>query len=93
MRTYLTALIDGDERTAYEQLGVSPGDPSASLDEERFLDHSARITDIRVRSTGARSVTVDADVATSRGTFFTTFDVAEDSGGAAIIKTHESIQP
>ncbi len=92
VRNYIHALIRGDEVTAFHDLGASPGDKSANLSEESFIDHSANITSI-TGQTDAVGTSVQAEVDAKHGLYFLTFKVAPNSDGKLIITEHDFIKP
>jgi hypothetical protein len=91
VRRYLDALIAGNENAAYAALGKAAGDPGAQLSEEAFIDRGARITSIRTRSTDATGETIDAEIASSRGTYYATYHVTNGPAGP-IIDQHDYIK-
>jgi len=91
VRRYLDALIAGNSRAAYAELGKPPGDPGASLSEEAILDRGSRITSLRTTSTDATGATVEVELATERGTYVATYHVTNGPGGP-VIDQHDYIK-
>lgn len=91
VRRYLDALIAGNEGAAYAAFGKSTGDPSVQLSEEAFIDRGSRITSIRTRATDATGETIDADIASSRGTYQATYHVTNGPAGP-LIDQHDYIK-
>lgn len=91
VRAYLGDLIAGNENAAYAALGKAPGDPGAQLSEEAFIDRSAHITALRTTSADASGATVEAEIATARGTYYATYHVTNGPNGA-IIDQHDYIK-
>jgi hypothetical protein len=86
-RKYLDSLIAGDETSAFAALGGTSSDRNLDLKEEAFLDKDARITSIRASRSDATSATVDAEIATNRGSYVATFHIAN-----GIITQHDYIK-
>ncbi|HYZ15201.1 MAG TPA: hypothetical protein VE591_02325, partial [Candidatus Acidoferrum sp.] len=80
-----------NESAAYAALGKATGDPSVQLSEEAFIDRSTRITSIRTRSTDATGQTIDAEIASSRGTYYATYHVSNGPTGP-VIDQHDYIK-
>ena len=91
VRRYLADLTAGNENAAYAELGKPPGDGSASLREEAFLDRSARIISVRTSATDATGATVQAEVESSHGRYFATYHVTNGSG-TPVIDYHDYIK-
>jgi hypothetical protein len=91
VRRYLDALIAGNESAAYAALGKTTGDPSVQLSEEAFIDRGTRITSIRTRSADATGETIDAEIASSRGTYYATYHVTNGPTGP-VIDQHDYIK-
>ncbi|PZR56682.1 MAG: hypothetical protein DLM50_07570 [Candidatus Meridianibacter frigidus] len=85
-RTYLTALMRGDRRSAAAALGQSP--ETSSLDESQFLDSSARITSVHTLPNGDGSYKVESEVTASKGTYFVTMQVSHVGDGYVITDHH-----
>ncbi len=91
VRGYLDALMAGNENAAYAALGKQPGDPGASLSEEAFIDRSARITALRTTNVDATGATVEAEIASSHGTYYATYHVSNGPSGP-VIDQHDYIK-
>jgi len=91
VRRYLDDLIDGDEAGAYAALGGSSGDRGLDLKEEAFLDKDARITSMHVNRADASGAGIDAEIASSRGSYVATFRVTNGPNGP-IISQHDYIK-
>jgi hypothetical protein len=90
VRRYLTALIRGDETTAYRMLVAFPGDPHASLTEESFINTSARISALSSAPEGAGAV-ARAEIETAGGLYFATYHLRR-LNGRYLITSHEFIK-
>jgi len=76
-RDYLLALMRGDTRSANTALGKPPSS-GGGFEEQSFVDRQARITDLRTTSNDDGTYKVEAEVASSNGTFFVTFQVTRN---------------
>ena len=92
VRRYIDALKRGDEVGAYAALGGLPGDRGLSLSEESFVDRNARITSVRSTSSEDGSATVEIEIASAKGTYFSTFHVIQNAKGF-VIDQHDFIKP
>ena len=90
VRRYLSSLIRGDENTAYKLLGAAPGDASAHLSEESFINTSAHINSVQASSSGA-GATVRAEIETAGGSYFATYHI-DQRDGHLIISSHDFIK-
>jgi hypothetical protein len=91
VRSYLSALIRGDEKTAYRLLGAAPGDKHAGLDEESFINTSAQITSIKSAGASTAGSVVHAEIETAGGIYFGTYHV-ENKDGTYVITGHSFIK-
>jgi hypothetical protein len=91
VRRYLSNLIVGNESAAYADLGKAPGEPGATLSEEAFIDRNTRITSVRTTSVDANGATVEAELATARGSYVATYHVTNGPGGP-VIDQHDYIK-
>ncbi len=88
VRRYLRAVIGGDGAAAAALLDASAN----RVSETTTLDASAKIASVHTRATGPNSAHVEADVTTSSGTYFASYDVAKTANGPKITQ-HELIKP
>jgi hypothetical protein len=91
VRRYLTALIAGDEGSAYAAFGATPGDPNVQLTEQAFLDSGARIGSLRVTRVDASGATVEVELNTARGPYEATYHVSRGPNGP-VIDQHDYIK-
>ncbi|GAC1421253.1 MAG: hypothetical protein NVSMB5_14310 [Candidatus Velthaea sp.] len=91
VRSYIGALIRGDESAGYAALGGSAGDRGLALSEEAFLDSSAHITSLRAAKVDESSATVECEIASSKGTYYATYHVTLGPRGATITQ-HDYIK-
>jgi hypothetical protein len=91
VRRYLADLIAGNENAAYAELGKAPGDSSASLSEEAFIDRGTRIRSMRTTSSDANGATVEVELVSSRGSYYATYHVTNGPGGP-VIDQHDYIK-
>ena len=82
MRTYLSALINGDEPAASAALGRSG--QTGGLSEERFLDAQSRVTSVVATPNANGTYKVEAEIVTSKGTYYDTFTVDHGPNGYVI---------
>ena len=88
MRTYINALIAGDDGTAQSQLLANAGSANAALSEKSFLDRSARITDISATSSSPTSANVDVYIHSGAGSYYAHFEVRRLDSGVTLINEH-----
>lgn len=88
MRTYINALISGDEGTAKNQLLANAGTPNATLSEKAFLDRGSRITDISAAATSAATANVDVYIHSGSGSYYAHFEVRRLDSGVTLINEH-----
>jgi hypothetical protein len=79
--------VNGDETTAYTALGGTSADRTLDLKEEAFLDKDSHITSLRASHSDATGATVDAEIATARGSYVATFHVVN-----GVITQHDYIK-
>jgi len=65
----------GDNRTANSALGKSPNSVP-DFQEQSFLTPSSHINSVHATANGDGTYKVEAEVASSRGTYFVTFHVS-----------------
>ena len=92
VRRYLDAIKRGDEVGAYAALGGSPGDKGLSLSEESFVDRTARVKVVRATPSEDGSSTIEVEIVSAKGSYFSTFHVVQNTKGF-IIDQHDSIKP
>jgi hypothetical protein len=88
VRTYINALIAGDEGTAQNQLLANAGSPNANLTEKSFLDHGSRITDISATATSPTTANVDVYIHSGSGSYYAHFEVRRLDSGVTLINEH-----
>jgi hypothetical protein len=91
VRRYLDALIAGNEGSAYAAFGATPGDPNVRLTEEAFIDRGAHIASLRTTRADATGATVEAEIVSSRGSYFATYHVSGSPSGP-VIDGHDYIR-
>jgi hypothetical protein len=91
VRRYLDALIAGNEGSAYAAFGATPGDPNVRLTEEAFIDRGAHIASLRTTHADATGATVEAEIVSSRGSYFATYHVSGSPSGP-VIDGHDYIR-
>jgi len=92
VRTYIGALIAGDDATAQAQLLANAGTAQARLSEKDFLDAGSRIVDISARSTDANSAVVDIDIQTSKGLYYGHYELRRLDSGVLLIRQHSAVK-
>lgn len=85
VRSYLDALARGDRTSAGAYL--AHGSPS-----ETFMSQDARIESIHSANVGPQQYQVTADVQTSTGEYYITFNLEQGPAGL-LITDHYSIKP
>ena len=91
MRRYLDALIAGNENGAYAAFGAAPGDPNVRLVEEGFIDRGTRIVSLRTTHADASGATVEAELASSHGSYLATYHLSGGPSGT-VIDSHDYIR-
>jgi hypothetical protein len=76
-RDYLSAVMHGDNRTANSALGKSPNS-LPDFAEQSFLTPSSQINSVHATANGDGTYKVEAEVASSKGTYFVTFQVSRN---------------
>jgi hypothetical protein len=93
VRTYIEALIAGDDTTAQSQLLANSGTPNAALSEKSFLDRDARIIDISASATSPTTAAVNVDVRSAKGLYYAHYEVRRLDTGVTLIREHNYIKP
>ncbi|GAC1413683.1 MAG: hypothetical protein NVSMB64_23930 [Candidatus Velthaea sp.] len=91
VRSYIGALMRGDETAGYAALGGTAGERGLTLSEEAFLDPTARITSLRTSKVDENNATVECEIASSKGTYYATYHVTLGPRGATITQ-HDYIK-
>ncbi|MBV9647567.1 MAG: hypothetical protein JO043_08895 [Candidatus Eremiobacteraeota bacterium] len=92
VRTYLQALIAGDESTASSQLLANAGTSAAQLSERNILDSSSRIVNLDGRATSNNTASVDADIQTSTGLYYAHYELRRLDTGIVLIREHTYVK-
>lgn len=92
VNTYLRAIVSGDEATAFADLGGARGDRGLALTEEEFIDLHSRIVSLRAKQVARTTASVEAEIQTAKGLYYTTFRVEQNAKGA-FIAAHDFIKP
>ncbi len=91
VRRYLDALIAGNQRAAYAQLGRAPGESGSSLPEEAIVDRGTRIGSMRTTSSDPTGATVEVELTSARGSYVATYHVSNGPNGP-FIDQHDYIK-
>ncbi|MBV9972328.1 MAG: hypothetical protein JO135_03250 [Candidatus Eremiobacteraeota bacterium] len=90
-RDYLFALMRGDNRAANSTLG-KPSSSLPNFPEQSFLSPTSHINGVHATPNADGTYRVEAEVASSNGTYFVTFQVRSSPGGAYYIAEHYAIK-
>jgi hypothetical protein len=93
VRTYLTALISGDDATAQSQLLANSGTSASELSEKGFLDKSSRIVDMTSTATSPTTASVDVDIQSGKGSFYAHYELRRLDSGVTLILEHNYAKP
>jgi hypothetical protein len=93
VRSYLGAVMRGDQDSAYAAFGATPGDKGIILTEQGIIDPGTQIVRVDARQTGDNAATVAVDLQTAKGSYFVQYFLKRSPTGAALITNHEIIKP